>query len=614
MILDKINSSQDVKKLSNDELELLAAEIRKFLVEHISETGGHLAANLGVVELTLAIHKVFDVNYDRVIWDVGHQSYTHKILTGRKNLFSELRAFGGMSGFPKTEECEADSFNTGHSSTSISAAAGFAAAAKYKGENKCSVAVIGDGALTGGMAFEALNHAGAIKLPVIVILNDNGMSISQNVGGLSQWLKNIRNTNRYYDFKSNIKSALDKIPVVGSPIKQTATQVKRALKPLVVKNEFFEDFGFQYLGPVDGHNIDDLQVVLNHAKKLKGPVVIHVHTIKGKGYLPAEESPDLFHGIPKFNPKTGKPVSADTESWSSFLGNELCSLAEKDKRIIAITAAMPLGTGLSVFKEKYPDRFYDVGIAEQHAVTFAAGAAAAGLIPCFAVYSTFLQRGYDQLLHDVALQKLHAVFCIDRSGPVGSDGETHQGVFDISYISHLPGFTLLSPSNSTDFKKMLEYAFFKCTGPVAIRYPRGNIIHSERNMPDVNYHPKSELVKTGSDILIAAVGITVYDAVEVSEILKENGLGAAVLDVKTVKPIDIETIKKYASNKKLIVTIEDNVITGGFGQQIAALINKKTEIFAYPDEPIVQGKPEELKKKYGLTASQIAERLLSVLS
>lgn len=606
MILDKISRSSDIKELSEAELDILVEEIRAFLVESISKTGGHLAANLGVVELTLALHRVFDVDYDRIVWDVGHQSYVHKILTGRRHLFSGLRQFGGLSGFPKTQESKSDSFNTGHSSTSISAAAGFAAAAKCNKENRHAIAVIGDGALTGGMAFEALNHIGAMKVPVIVVLNDNGMSISQNVGGISQWLKKIRTTTRYYDFKSNVKSVLNKIPIVGSPVMQTATKVKNIIKPIVMQNEFFEDFGFEYLGPVDGHKIEDLQAVLEHAKNLCKPVVVHVHTVKGKGYSPAEKHPGLFHGISVFNPKTGKPAQTATESWSSFFGTELCRLAEENEKIIAITAAMPSGTGLDGFKNKFPNRFFDVGIAEQHAVTFAAASAAAGLLPCFAVYSTFLQRGYDQLLHDVALQKLHVIFCIDRSGPVGNDGETHQGVFDISYLSHMPDFTILSPWDAASFAKMLRYAFYECDGPVAIRYPRGKINTSVhvRGAESAN-----ALIKDGADVMIAAVGTTIYDALDAADILENRGISTAVMSIGMIKPINYNEIISNFGNKKVIATLEDNVITGGFGQQLATAAGRGIEIFAYPDEPIVQGSCAELKVKYGLSAKQIADRL-----
>ncbi|MBE5038898.1 1-deoxy-D-xylulose-5-phosphate synthase [Ructibacterium gallinarum] len=614
MILEQIHTSGDLRKLSDGQLMVLADEIRHFLISHVAKTGGHLAANLGVVELTLALHQVFDVHYDRLIWDVGHQAYTHKILTGRGPCFDTLRQFGGLSGFPKTEEDESDTFNTGHSSTSISAAVGFAAAAKLRGENRTAVAVIGDGALTGGMAFEAMNHAGSMKIPLIVVLNDNGMSISKNVGGLSKRLKRIRNTRRYFEFKSNVKSVLDKIPLIGPPLKKRVAALKKALKPLIVHNVLFEDLGFTYLGPVDGHNIEELRVILRQAKKRQEPVLVHVHTKKGKGYLPAEKNPGQFHGVPSFDSKTGQLLDAKQEmDWSEYFGQTLCRLAEKDNKITAITAAMPLGTGLTKFQKMFPARFFDVGIAEQHAVTFAAGLAKGGMLPCLAVYSTFLQRAYDQLLHDVALQKLHVVFCIDRSGPVGRDGETHQGVFDISYLSHLPGFTILSPSNSRDFDRMLEYAFHICTGPVAIRYPRGTVLHPAWPEDQPTLDMQAHLRRDGDDILIAAAGTTVFDALKVADILEKHGIRVAVLDVGIIKPMDEINICKYCENKKMIASLEDNVVTGGFGQQLTVLLKKRVRIFAYPDEPIVQGSVNELKQKYGLTPEQIARELMKLV-
>lgn len=609
MILEKLTASADVKHLSDAQLKVLANEIRSFLIKHVAETGGHLAANLGVVELTIAIHHVFDVEYDRVIWDVGHQAYTHKILTGRRDAFSTLRQMDGISGFPKAEESNTDAFNTGHSSTSISAAVGYAAAAKLKGEDRMSIAVIGDGSLNGGMAFEAMNHAGAMKVPMITILNDNGMSISKNVGGFSRRLKKIRNTRRYYEIKSGIKGTLDKIPVIGQPLKGKIAGAKRLLKPLVVKTVLFEDLGLHYLGPVDGHNIESLKVVLNEAKKLNEPVLVHVCTKKGKGYLPAEKNPEYFHGVSSFDSQTGQPLKVNENlDWSGAFGKYIVELAENNPKVMAITAAMPSGTGLVEFEKKFPDRFFNVGIAEQHAVTFSAGLAKAGMIPCFAVYSTFLQRGYDQLLHDVALQNLHVVFCLDRSGPVGADGETHQGVFDISYLSHLPNFTILSPSNITDLKEMLNYAVEECRGPVAIRYPRGTIKYAKWQIDNKEIY-KSAVCKEGNDVLLMAVGTTVYDAMEVAELLEEKGISAAVIDARAVRPLDEELIMKYSEGKKVIATIEDNVITGGFGQQVLALLKRDIMNFAYPDEPIVQGTVNQLKEKYGISPRQIFEKI-----
>ncbi len=610
MTLENITASADIKHLTDAQLKGLAEEIRGFLIKNIAKTGGHLAANLGVVELTLALHQVFDVEYDRIVWDVGHQAYTHKILTGRREQFSSLRQMNGMSGFPKAEESSADAFNTGHSSTSISAAAGFAAAAKLRGEDRIAVAVIGDGSLTGGMAFEAMNHAGAMKIPLVVVLNDNGMSISKNVGGLSRRLKRLRNTRRYFSFKSNVKTTLDRIPVIGPPLKRGLHRFKKWLKPLVVQNVLFEELGFHYLGPVDGHNIEDLKVVLQQAKELQGPVFVHVRTKKGKGYVPAEKNPEFFHGVSSFDSQTGRPLKmTENPDWSARFGEHLISLAEKNPKVVAITAAMPMGTGLKTFQERFPSRYFNVGIAEQHAVTFAAGLAKVGMTPCFAVYSTFLQRGYDQLLHDVALQNLHVVFCVDRCGPVGADGETHQGVFDISYLSHLPGFTILSPSNDRDFRAMLTYAIEECKGPVAIRYPRGEVQHGiwpeEKMLPVTT----AALRRDGTDVLMVATGVTIYDALAAANLLAEQGISMAVLEIRSIKPLDRVTIEKYCAGKKLVVSLEDNVRTGGLGQQLIDLIQRKLLILAYPDQPILQGTIPQIKEKYGLSAERIAERI-----
>ena len=610
MILERISASADIKHLSKEQVKELAAEIREFLVKHVSETGGHLAASLGVVELTMALHQVFDLDYDRVVWDVGHQAYAHKILTGRWREFSSLRQMGGLSGFPKTEECDADAFNTGHSSTSISAAVGFAVAAKLRGETKTAIAVIGDGSLGGGMAFEAMNHAGAMKIPLIVVLNDNGMSISKNVGGLSRRLKKLRNTRRYFDFKTNVKSALDKIPVIGPPLKRWMRGFKKMIKRLVVRSVLFEDLGFSYMGPVDGHNVEELKVILQQAKMKQEPVFIHVRTKKGKGYVPAEKNPEFFHGVSNFDSQTGRPLkSMENMDWSSLFGETILTLAEDNPKLLAITAAMPMGTGLKKFQESFPERFFNVGIAEQHGVTFAAGLAKAGMTPCFAVYSTFLQRGFDQLLHDVALQKLHAVFCVDRCGPVGADGETHHGVFDLSYLLPLPGFTVLSPSNGRDFQAMLAYAVEEAKGPVAIRYPRGEVQYGVPGVTTSLDITKAALLRDGMDVLIAAVGTTVYDALAAAELLAEHHISVAVLDVRSVKPLDRETLLKYSRGKKLIVSLEDNVETGGFGQQLLHLLQREVLVLGYPDEPIVHGTVPQLKEKYGLSPEQIARRI-----
>ena len=605
-ILEKISGPQELKNLNNDELKILAGEIRGFLVDRVSKTGGHLAANLGVVELTLALCLEFDPYKDRIIWDVGHQSYVYKILTGRANRFDTLRKLDGLSGFPKITESDADAFNSGHSSTSISAATGFAAAEKLKGSDVRSIAVTGDGALTGGMAFEALNHAGSAKLPVIVLLNDNGMSISKNVGGLSKRLKRIRNTHKYYRLKNEVKSALDKVPVIGGPLKKMFKTLKRIARNLLLPSSLFEDLGFKYLGPVDGHNINDLRTVLRRAKDLKEPVIVHINTQKGKGYQPAEKSPDFFHGIQSFDEKTGKPLGNIEKDWSAAFGEKLCDIAKENEKVIAITAAMPLGTGLAQFASSFPKRFFDVAIAEQHAVTFSAGLARGGFVPVVAVYSTFLQRAYDQMIHDVSLMGLHVVFCIDRCGPVGGDGETHQGVFDIAYMTQIPSMTVLSPSNKADLDVMLDYAINTAKGPVAVRYPRGKVCEMEVQAEDVT---RARLLKSGNDVLIAAVGISVYDALATAEILEKAGISVSVADVRCIKPIDREFMQKNAEGKRLVVSIEDGIETGGFGQQLGSLLGIDVLKFAYPDEPIVQGSVEELKKKYKLDSEYMAKRI-----
>lgn len=613
MLLEKIQSTKDVKQLSEEQIPVLAGEIRQFLLQHISKTGGHLSASLGVVELTILLHQVFNAEYDHIVWDVGHQSCVHKLLTGRRDQFDSLRQMGGISGFPKTQEDETDSFNTGHSSTSISAAVGFAVSAKLRGEKRCGVAVIGDGALTGGMAFEALNHAGSMNIPLVVVLNDNGMSISKNVGGLSRNFKRIRNNPKYFQLKEDVRSILDHIPMVGPAMARQMTRGKRALKRVLTQGKIFEDLGLTYLGPVDGYNLRDLRAVLRQAKTMNRPVLVHVHTKKGKGYAPAEKNPDQFHGVAGFDLQTGDLFAGRGESWSDRFGRQLCQLAEEDPRVVAITAAMPEGTGLSQFQKKFPRRFFDVGIAEQHAVTFAAGLAKAGEIPCFAVYSSFLQRGYDQLLHDISLQKLHGVFCLDRSGPVGQDGETHQGVFDISYLSHLPGFTVLSPSDGETFDRMLRYAVLDCQGPVAIRYPRGTVPKTMLGPAAENQQGMNRLRRAGKDLLFLAVGTTVWDAMEAAELLEQEGISAGVLEMGMIKPLNENELKDHCDGFSTIISLEDNVITGGFGEQLSAILGRKVQIFAYPDEPIGQGTVQEIKEKYGLLPNQIAKAVAQMM-
>lgn len=609
-MLEKIHNPSDLHKLTIDELDSLATEIREFLVKNISKTGGHLAANLGVVELTMALFLEFDPYTDRIVWDVGHQSYVHKILTARADKFDTLRKFEGLSGFPKASESDSDAFNSGHSSTSVSAAAGFAAAAKLSGSGIYSVAITGDGAMTGGMSYEALNHIGSLGLPVIVVLNDNGMSISKNTSGLSRSLKRLRTTDRYFNIKSNVKSAIVKLPIIGEPLKQFISRIKKITRNILLPNIIFEDLGFKYLGPVDGHDIDALRTILKQAKKIDAPVIVHAKTKKGKGYLPAEKNPDLFHGVQSFNEKTGVPLKQDGMGWSDYFGSVLCDIAEESQKVLAITAAMPTGTGLCKFAEKFPNRFFDVAIAEQHAVTFAAGLAKSNFTPVVAIYSTFLQRAYDQIIHDVALMNLPVVLCIDRCGPVGSDGETHQGVFDIAYMTQIPGMTVLSPSNKTDFKLMLEYAINEAHKPIAIRYPRGTV---KDYCPQYLAPLNSRMVRSGNKVLIAAVGISVYDALSAAEILEESGISVEVADVRCIKPIDAEFMKSHAEGKELIVSVEDGIEIGGFGQQLESLLGRKVLKFSYPDEPVVQGSIEQIKDKYGLSAANIAEKIKEYL-
>lgn len=606
--MEFLNSNLDVKKLNSDELVHLASEIRGFLIDSVSKTGGHLASNLGTVELTLAIHRVFDVYKDKIVWDVGHQTYTHKLLTGRFGEFDTLRTFGGLSGFPKTAESSADAFNTGHSSTSVSAAFAFAEANKLGGGDAYSVAVIGDGAMTGGMAFEAMNHAGSTKTPFIVILNDNGMSISKNVGGMARHLRKIRNKTEYYNFKAGVNRFLGKIPLIGKPLRSFIRELKRRIKRILISQSLFEDLGFTYLGPVDGHDIGALERVLKQAKKLKEPVLVHIHTVKGKGYEFAEKNPDMFHGVGAFDPNTGESRSESGEGYSELFGNTLCRLAAENDKIVGVTAAMPSGTGFMRFAEKFPHRFYDVGIAEQHAVTFSAGLAMAGYIPVFAVYSSFLQRAYDQILHDMALQNLHVVLAVDRAGAVGRDGETHQGIYDLSYLSHIPNMTVLAPSCREDFEEMLDFAVNKCSGPVALRYPRAEAKAAEWKRAEVK-SGCGMLVRRGSDVVIAAIGDMVREAVKAADILGRKGISAGVVDVRFLKPFDSELIRETAAGASLVAVMEDNVALGGLADRVREALGREVVSFAYPDAPLEHGTVSELRRKFGLDAESVAKRI-----
>lgn len=612
-LLDNVNDLEDFKSLPVKDLPKLAKEIRDFLIENISKTGGHLAPNLGVVELTMALHYVFNSPQDKIIFDVGHQCYVHKILTGRKNKFDTLRKLDGLSGFPKTRESIHDIFNTGHSSTSISSAIGIATANKLSGKNDYSIAVIGDGALTGGLAFEGLNNAQIEDTNLIVILNDNQMSISPSVGNLANYLTKLRSNKFYRNTKKTIKTILMLIPFLGKYIYRFLDWLKDILKHALLPNSvLFEQFGFSYLGPIDGHDVKELITILNRAKIAKKPVLVHVITKKGKGYLPAEKNPDKFHGVGKFDIETGEVISNNADSYSKTFGDELYRIAEKNDKVIAITAAMTSGTGLTSFSKRFPTRFYDVGIAESHAVTFASGLAKAGYVPVFAVYSTFLQRAYDQIIHDIALQNSHVIFAIDRAGIVGNDGETHHGLYDLSFLSHIPNLTIMAPKDGNELKEMLNLAINTINGPVAIRYPKGNYTDTLLTRTPISYG-KAEIIQEGSDLSIISFGKTVRTAIKISEILKDKNISTEIINVRFLKPLDKDTILTSIRKTKNFITIEDNTITGGLATAIKDLtINEKNitaKYFAYPDEFIKHGSLEELEKLYGLDAESIANQL-----
>lgn len=615
-ILEGINSPDDIKKLDTDELEMLAEEIRGFLIEKVSKTGGHLASNLGVVELTLSLHNVFETPNDKIIWDVGHQSYVHKLLTGRKDRFDTLRQLDGISGFPKVKESIHDCFNTGHSSTSISAALGIAKARDIKKEKYSVIAVIGDGALTGGMAFEALNDAGRSPNNIIVILNDNEMSISKNVGGLSRYLSKIRTEPIYFKVKEDLDIILNKIPAIGKGAAKALGAVKGSVKYLIVPGMFFEELGFKYIGPIDGHDIVELNKVLSRAKSVKGPVLIHVCTQKGKGYTYAEESPHVFHGISPFEIETGEVIANKGPGYSEIFGRELIKAAEKNEKVVAVTAAMPQGTGLDAFSKKFPERFFDVGIAEQHAVTFAAGLAANGLKPVLAIYSSFLQRAYDQVLHDVALQNLDVVFAIDRAGIVGEDGETHQGLYDLSFLSHIPNMAIVAPSDHSEHIRMIDYAINEHDGPIAIRYPRGRG-RDKLFEPTPMKLGQGLVVREGKDITIVSIGVMLETALLVSERLEKLGISAEVINARFVKPLDARLILTSAVKTRKVVTFEDNSSIGGFGSGVLEMMNQKginvkTRIFGFPDEGVNQGARNDLFKKYRLDTESLVNEILKM--
>ena len=609
-MLEKIKSSEDVKKLSKQEKIELAEEIRKYILEVVSENGGHLASNLGVVELTIALHSVFDMSKDKIIWDVGHQSYVHKILTGRKEQLKTLRKLDGIAGFPKTNECEADCFNTGHSSTSISAALGMARARDLKKENNSVIAVIGDGALTGGMAFEGLNDAGCNKTKLTVILNDNEMSISKNTGGLSMMLSKIRTRKSYTKPNISAKKVILKIPVVGKTVVRIVQKFKGSIKQLVIPKMFLEDIGFRYLGPVDGHNEAELERMLNITKQLDGPVLLHVITKKGKGYKIAEENPDKFHATGPFEIDTGKSKKEKSKDYSKVLGDKLVELAQNDDKIVAITAAMKDGTGLTEFANKFPDRFFDVGIAEQHALCMAAGMAKEGMKPVVPIYSSFYQRGYDQVIHDIAIQKLPVVMCVDRAGIVGADGETHQGLLDMAFFRIVPNLTIMAPKDFVEFENMIEFAI-KLGKPVVIRYPRGGEDKYKFNKEEKIELGKAETLTYGKNATIIAIGKTVSKAVKIAEKLEK----VEVINARFLKPLDVEKIKESIAKTKNVIVIEDGTSVGGLTTAIKELIvdenlkNIKFKSFAYPDKFIEHGSVEELEKRYNVDENTIKRYL-----
>lgn len=612
-LLDSIGGPADLKKLSPAELTALAAEIRCFLMEKVAKNGGHLSANLGVVELTLALHAVFDSPRDKIIFDVGHQCYVHKLLTGRKKDFDTLRKYGGLSGFPKKRESGHDIFQTGHSSTSISAALGLARARDLLGEKYHVVAVIGDGAIGGGMAFEALNNAGDTGTDLIVVLNDNEMSISQNVGGLAQYLGRLRTDPKYFRLKEDVEEILKRIPAIGGKVLKSVERVKDALKTLIVPGMLFEELGFTYLGPVNGHQVDALVNVLRGAKKLKGPVLIHVLTKKGKGYGYAECNPDVFHGIGPFDPeKPPLQKTGDVPTYTEVFGRTLLEEARKNERILAITAAMASGTGLSDFAREFPSRFFDVGIAEQHAVTLAAGLATGGFRPVVAIYSTFLQRAYDQVLHDVCLQDLPVFFAVDRAGIVGEDGETHQGLFDLAYLRHIPGMNIIVPRNEDQLQHAVVTAL-NYPGPVAVRYPRGKGEGVPLSKPRPLAFGKGEVLREGHDVIILALGPMVRPALEAAEALAEVGLHAGVIDPVFVKPLDADLILTAAKKARHgLVTVEEHVLAGGFGSAVLELlsdhgINVPVKMLGVKDRFVEHGAREILLEVNGLTAGHVAK-------
>ena len=616
MALEKIQKANDIKELTEEELKELSDEIRRFLIEKISVTGGHLASNLGVVELTMALHKVLHFPEDKLIWDVGHQSYTHKLLTGRKEGFDDLRKYGGMSGFPKRKESKCDAFDTGHSSTSISAGLGYVAARELQQEHYNVVSVIGDGSMTGGMAYEALNNASRLKSNFIIVLNDNTMSISKNVGGMSNYLNGLRTTQVYSDLKRGVEETIKRIPGRGERIVHQVKKTKSGIKQLFVPGMFFEDMGITYLGPVDGHDLKTLIKTLNEAKRVNHAVLVHVVTKKGKGYLPAETNPSKFHGTGPFDVTTGETIGGSgKDSYTDIFSKVLADIGKKDEKVVAITAAMADGTGLSRFAKLFPERFFDVGIAEEHAMTFAAGLAAGGMKPVFAVYSSFLQRAFDQTIHDVCLQNLPVVIAVDRAGLVGSDGETHQGVFDLSFLSLIPNLSILSPKNRWEMADMVRFAVgFQY--PIALRYPRGEAYEGLKEFRAPIEYGKSELLYEESEIAVMFVGHMSFLAEQVREDLKAAGYQCSLINARFVKPLDTERIRKISENHRILVTIEENVLTGGFGEQVEDFVMRediplKVRTIGISDDYVEHGNVDVLRKEVGLDRESIVKKVIA---
>lgn len=616
-MLELINEPNDIKDIKEDRLYRLASEIRRFMIESVSRTGGHLASNLGVVELTIALHRVYDLPKDKIIWDVGHQSYTHKILTGRKDEFADLRKEGGISGFPRRDESPCDSFDTGHSSNSISAGVGYVKARELSENDYSVVSVIGDGALTGGMAYEALNNAAMLKSNFVIVLNDNEMSISKSIGGMADYLSEIRTSNHYNELKDDVSCALKNIPGIGDKLVDRIKKTKNSLKQLFIPGMLFENMGITYLGPIDGHNIRQLIKNLRDAKRVPGPVIVHVITEKGRGYKPAFNNPAKFHGISPFDIKTGEAIKKHETTYADVFSGKLCELASENKKIVAVTASMKDGTGLGKFDMKFPDRTFDVGIAEGHAVTFTASLALGGMIPVTAIYSAFLQRGFDQLLTDVCMQNVHAVFAVDRAGMVGEDGKSHQGLFDLSYLSMLPNMTVMAPKNANELGQMLEFAI-NANGPVAIRYPRGSAFTGLSDFNQKIELGRAEVIQKGKDAAILAIGAAVETALETAKKLENKGIHATIVNMRFVKPIDEQLLTELAREHRLFATIEENVKNGGFGEKVLEAVSRnnldtRVYIAAVDDVFVSHGTVAQQRKNVGIDAESVAAEILELL-